>query len=1354
MGKTTLLGRHVLLFPLLFILKGSSKSNRILLGFILFFTINSYSQTTIDFEDFEASPNGEWGNWVAYTGSNCKLDNGSEISGTYSVELNDDKGDASAMYINLDLTSYGGVSISFDFKKNNKVKNDENLYLKYYNGSTWTTIASYQGTDYNVNQIYSSTINIVDASPTNYTSNSQFRFESDTKVHNRIFYVDNILIEATLVYFDGDSDGDGINDSVDIDDDNDGILDTDECTDIANPINCEDTDGDSIPDYLDLDSDNDGIPDIVEAGLGAISAGTATIPATSFIDTNNNGMHDPFESITPLDSDGDGTPNFKDLDSDNDAIFDVDEARTERYNMGDLDFENGDGDINGDGVGDGIETEAFREKDDNSDGIVEYFGDGILDIYDYGTGANEYGNLSQGSAPDYVADTDGDGIPDYIDTKSDGSTFDIAKTHYASLDANNDGIIDDTIDSDSDGLVDLFDTNDIAFGSPRDLQGKFDLYFDGRNDYVESDFDYSGMTKMTTMAWVKLDPTFTNVGVIIAQGDFLLDINPAKRISTSVNNGTAYLANADALAVNTWYHIAVIYDNTLPIDKLKLYINGELKVTNNHNSLSNPMVSSTDKFTIGKTPFPNNQYFKGAIDEVRVFDIALTESQLHQMIHQEIDQDGSNSRGAIIPVVIDNLPWANLKRYYRMDAYKDNVLDDHTTPTIDVGTGAKIYNVKLIESQSAPLPFVTIQSGRLDVAINDPARGINGSVAINNKSAIVKISHNDVYIDSNLKQTGLIIDAQDASSNPIEFSVKNDSELNVSRYLELDGKIDLEGESQLVQGDGSILDADSTGFIEKDQQGTANSFNYNYWSSSVGPIGSSGARGTESANNDFTISGILLDGSSADDGVYPKAINFQSSYTAADSGSTDPITISTYWLWKYNGGNNNYSAWQKIYQNTPMLAGEGYTMKGSSGLAPISSNQNYVYKGKPYNGDFTLPLVAGNDRLIGNPYPSAIDAEKFIKDNLSTTDGGNNTIGNVFNGALYFWDHFGAENSHNLGDYVGGYATRNLIGGTSAIANDARINATGGSGTKIPGRYIPVNQGFFVLTSLDEDLTGLTTIYGGDIVFKNSQRVFMPEAPSNSVFMKYADTDKNNKTKDSNTNEKITENNNASRPLIRLQFDSPTGIHRQILAGVDENATNSFDLGYDAILPDLNAEDLFWTIQGTPFVIQGVDNFNNDQELPLGLTISEQGIARIAIDTLENMGPNVRLYIKDNSNDETYEITNEPFEIELSAGEYYDRFSLVFQSTSQTLGEVTFEQKKGILIYMNDSNTILEINRLVDIKIERIKLSNALGQTLNTWDSNLENRRLSLPISNLSTGLYIAKLETRDGDIVRKMIIK
>ena len=76
-----------------------------------------------------------------------------------------------------------------------------------------------------------------------------------------------------------------------------------------------------------------------------------------------------------------------------------------------------------------------------------------------------------------------------------------------------------------------------------------------------------------------------------------------------------------------------------------------------------------------------------------------------------------------------------------------------------------------------------------------------------------------------------------------------------------------------------------------------------------------------------------------------------------------------------------------------------------------------------------------------------------------------------------------------------------------------------------------------------------------------------------------------------------------------------------------------------------------------------------------------------------------------------------------------------------------------MLIFMNDSNTLLHINRLVDTEIESVRLFNSLGQSLNAWDSNLENRNLSLEVSSMSTGLYIVQLETSDGDIIKKMLV-
>eukprot|EP00731_Ephydatia_muelleri_P033031 g33031.t1 len=578
-----------------------------------------------------------------------------------------------------------------------------------------------------------------------------------------------------------DSDGDGVYDNIDVDDDNDGIRDITEevnCNnsngqkvdykflnetfgtgarttinttyaattsysyqDATTPTNVEgsgssldlndDTDG--VADVFDLDADNDGIPDVIEAGLGNISNGKGKIDVT-WVDGNGNGLLDsaePTAAIQALDSDGDGIPNYIDLDSDNDSLFDVDESGAGNTNAV-TGYVNGDGDINGDGKGDGPESETFRSKDTNGDNVTEGFGDGILDIYDYGTGSNQYGNLSQGiananPATTYLKDTDSDGIPDYLDIISNGSTFDIANTlkiyDYKTLDTNNNGIIDGTTDVDHDGILDAFDTNTFYFGSPRDLHTKLFLDFDGRNDYGQSTAILGGLANASLMAWVDLNPTFSTDGVIVGQDRFQIRITSAKKLEAVVN-GTILtfstpVAPFSSVTLNTsqWYNVAATYDGT----NIKLYLNGVLVATQ---AKTGAIPADASLLTLGKDPSTNTKFFKGKIDEVRVFNTALTDAQLQRMVYQEIKNFGSEIRGEIVPKNVAtspaSLPFTSLLRYYRMDTYKDDIIDDLTTPATDI-TGTKIYNHKNIYVQQAPMPFITERAGNFATAVNSPS---------------------------------------------------------------------------------------------------------------------------------------------------------------------------------------------------------------------------------------------------------------------------------------------------------------------------------------------------------------------------------------------------------------------------------------------------------------------------------------------------------------------------------------------------------------------------------------------------------------------------------------------------------
>jgi hypothetical protein len=197
--------------------------------------------------------------------------------------------------------------------------------------------------------------------------------------------------------------------------------DRDSITDVDEGARDEtDTDGDGIPDFRDLDSDGDSIEDAIEAG-------------------------DADPSTPPVDSDGDGTPDFRDLDSDDNGLLDADE---------------GTGDADGDGIPD------FADRDDDND---------LLD------------DAREIIVPDSPPDTDGDGMVDFRDPDSDNDT--ILDGHEGEVDTDGDGLIDRyDLDSDNDTLLDAEEAGDADMRTaPVDTDG------DSIPDFRDPDSDDDGL---------------------------------------------------------------------------------------------------------------------------------------------------------------------------------------------------------------------------------------------------------------------------------------------------------------------------------------------------------------------------------------------------------------------------------------------------------------------------------------------------------------------------------------------------------------------------------------------------------------------------------------------------------------------------------------------------------------------------------------------------------------------------------------------------------------------------------------------------------------------------------------------
>jgi hypothetical protein len=700
------------------------------------------------------------------------------------------------------------------------------------------------------------------------------------------------------------------------------------------------------------------------------------------------------------------------------------------------------------------------------------------------------------------------------------------------------------------------------------------------------------------------------------------------------------------------------------------------------------------------------RYFHGKIDEVRIFKNALSVTQLQRMVYQEINDFGGQVRGEIVPKDIEVLPFADLLRYYRMDVYKNDIIDDLTTAGADTGTGMLIFNNKIIAAQQAPMPFVTKQAGDFATAVNDTANDVRGLDIDEQDWSIVHVQH-DITATANNVDLGMIVDPA------VHIVMNNDSKIQNDWYLKLDGSIDLQGKSQLVQSAKSDLDVSSGGLVQRDQAGQSNGFNYNYWSSPVG------VSNTTSNNNDYTLSSVMRDGTDANN---PQLLNWTSGLNGAP---TAPITLSSYWIFKFQNVTPLYANWQAVGTTGTLSAGQGFTLKGSNAL---SATQNYTFEGKPNNGTITSPIAAGNLNLSGNPYPSAIDADLFISQNLAAT-----------NGTLYFWEHYSTNNTHNLAEYQGGYATRTLVGGVPPVSPSGISGL--GSSTRSPSRFIPVGQGFFVSANAT----------GGNIEFNNSQRAFVKEdsAGSNPMFRQsnLASVSANS----TNAEDAYTEN---SFEKIRLGFNSNNNYHRELLIGfMNENATTGIDAGYDAVCMDNLPNDMYFKIEEAKLVIAGESYFDQHASYPLSIKTSSEGPVSIVLDGTENFNADQPIYIYDATTAIYHDIRYANVEVNLEAGETNNRFFLKFNKGG-ALSNPDVETTSGVQVsYASGNNHINIHNGTATTTIENVTLYSLLGQSVASWNVNSNETKIELNAPQLSTGTYIVRTKTNEGVSSKKILI-
>jgi hypothetical protein len=303
--------------------------------------------------------------------------------------------------------------------------------------------------------------------------------------------------------------------------------------------------------------------------------------------------------------------------------------------------------------------------------------------------------------------------------------------------------------------------------------------------------------------------------------------------------------------------------------------------------------------------------------------------------------------------------------------------------------------------------------------------------------------------------------------------------------------------------------------------------------------------------------------------------------------------------------------------------------------------QPVQFVGTPNNGNYSLPIEpAGNYNLIGNPYPSAMSADEFLKENA---------IDNTrLEGTIYFWTH-NTELS-NTGYNASDYALYNTLGGIAA----------GNIGGK-PLGSIAAGQSFFIQSKDGTEA----------VIFKNSMRI--ANVGSNQQFFK-------------GTKPKTIP---VTKHRFWLNMTNTKGIFKQLLVGYATGATNRFDAVFDGVSLNSNKDIDFYSVNDSlKLVIQGrALPFDKTDKVPLGFMTTTEGTFEIAINETDGIFVNQKIYLEDKKTRVLHDLKKGSYVFTTAQGEFNDRFVLRFMPIQKfaPLQEVIENGAKQLQIIVQDN---------------------------------------------------------------------
>ena len=409
--------------------------------------------------------------------------------------------------------------------------------------------------------------------------------------------------------------------------------------------------------------------------------------------------------------------------------------------------------------------------------------------------------------------------------------------------------------------------------------------------------------------------------------------------------------------------------------------------------------------------------------------------------------------------------------------------------------------------------------------------------------------------------------------------------------------------------------------------------------------------------------------------------------------SFSPNTLDNRFYEYLYTGTTTPTAYQSVANvtTTNFTSGKGYMIRSANSWPTTPTVFNGQYSGVPFNGNLSVNLGRGYN-LIGNPYASPINADRFLSDNEATI------------GALYFWTHTIAASG---GVYpVNNFASYTTLGGVASAA-----------GGLVPNGTIQTGQGFYV-----------RAFDFGSAIFSNFQRV---NASVSTQFYR-----------NSNETTSVTE-----KHRIWLNLNDANVSYNQILVGYTEGATSGFDNAIDGRILDDSKPMLYSVLNADKLVIQGKGlPFTDEDIVPLGLKVLVPGNYTISLENVDGLFVNQDVFVKDMNTNVIHNIKQGPYSFTSQDGTFENRFELVYKNT--TLGGEDFVYENALTVYTSNNGIVLNSSAL----ISEVVVFDVLGRKLHQQTVTNQEEVVVSKIVKSNQALLV-KTTLSNGQVITKKVI-